>query len=172
MKLHLPKLLIASLLMAAIFPVTAENTTGLTPEQRQHEQTLSELRKQKEILEVKHSQAKLLQECQEMGIDCRGSNVEVIEQQNTDFSDEISQIVANEKALAMPTTFGNTQSTSGLPKLTAIQNSSANLSFSGTTQWALVGDTVGDWKVVHIDASKVRIKHTGNAKTKTLVLNW
>ena len=58
------------------------------------------------------------------------------------------------------------------PTLEAIQNDSAKLKYSGETQWALVGDTVGEWVVTHLDASKVRIKHSGNSNSKTLVLNW
>lgn len=171
MKQRLPTLLLSSLLLATSLNASADNVSGLTAEQIQHEKRLTELRKQREVLEIMHSQAKMLRECNEMGIDCRSGSLEVIEQNDQDFNEEISRIIAEEQSFALPKATG-TSSDASTPKLTAIQNASAQLTHSGSSHWALVGDKVGPWQVVHIDASKVRIKHTGNAKTQTLVLNW
>lgn len=171
MKQRLPTLLLSSLILATSLNASADNVTGLTADQIQHEKKLTELRKQREVLEIMHSQAKMLRECNEMGIDCRSGSLEVIERNDQNFNEEISRIIADEQSIAMPEAIDSSSNIS-IPKLTAIQNASAQLTHSGSTLWALVGDKVGPWQVVHIDASKVRIKHTGNAKTQTLVLNW
>lgn len=175
MKKTILTLLVPGLLLTALPPAMAENQSGLTPEQLQHERKMTELRKQQEILEVKHSQAVLLRECQEMGIDCRGQSLEVIESQQDSLDEQFQALTeqaptVNASDMPFSLTPGNKSDKS--PRLDAIQNQSAQLTLSGSTEWALVGDTIGDWRVVHIDASKVRVKHTGNDKTKTLVLNW
>ena len=169
-----PAIILASLLCTIVLPVSAQNASGLSPEQLEHERKLTDLRKQKEILEIKHAQARLLRECKEMGVDCRGTELEVVEHESDDFDEQITDIIAQERAMAMPAELGGNEGSDSdeIPQLTAIQNSSAQLELSDSPQWALVGEMVGNWKVLHIDASKVRIKNIDNAMTKTLVLNW
>jgi hypothetical protein len=173
MRNKLLKLILPTLLASP--SVMAQGQPNLTPEQLRHEQALTELRKQKEILELKHSQAQLLRECNEMGIDCRSQTLE-IKQQPAEQAPEIESFNVPMQAPGLEESMFSLESISGSrnsnPTLEAIQNDSAKLHHAGNSQWALVGDKVGDWVVTHIDASKVRIKHSGNSQSKTLVLNW
>lgn len=172
MRQKLLTILIPTLMMTTGLHAYADTPSGLTEEQIRHEKELSELRKQKEILDIKHAQAVLLRDCQEMGIDCRSNSLKVIDYEEESFIKDINDIATRSAATEMPSFTPDVSTKSHVPKLEAIQNSSAQLSQSGESHWAMVGDTVGDWKVVHIDASKVRIKHEVNSETKTLLLNW
>ncbi|HCC82307.1 MULTISPECIES: hypothetical protein [unclassified Methylophaga] len=168
-------LLLPGILISFTQPISAENQTGLTADQIRHEQALTELRKQKEILELKHSQAMLIRDCHEMGIDCREADLDIRQDPLNDLATVIGSQEPHLATSLEESSFsieGIKSKSSVSPTLEAIQNDSAKLKYSGETQWALVGDTVGEWVVTHIDASKVRIKHSGNSNSKTLVLNW
>lgn len=169
-------LVLSGLLITTMHPVMAENQPSLTSEQISHEKQIADLRKQKEILELKHSQAKLLRECHDLGIDCRGGSLEIKESFNDELSAEIESFnlpPAQEETVQSPFALNEIEaSTFPSPVLNAIQNDSAQFKFSGNTHWALVGDKVGEWVVTHIDATKVRIKNARNSNTKTLLLSW
>ncbi|MDO8827973.1 hypothetical protein [Methylophaga sp.] len=176
MRNKLIKYLIPALFFTVAQTVFADSQPSLTSEQLRHEQALTELRKQKEILELKHSQAQLIRDCHEMGIDCRGTSLEIKPDTMNDLTAEIERlnvpmapVTIDESSFSID----NISSTRNVsPTLEAIQNDSARLKHSGETQWALVGDKVGDWVITHIDATKVRIKNSRNSTSKTLVLNW
>lgn len=176
MRKKLLKSILPVLIISISQPVIAESQPGLTPEQLRHEQALTELRKQKEILQLKHSQAQLIRECHEMGIDCRGVSLEIMPETNNEHTAEIESF----NVPMIPTSIeegsftldGVINNRNISPTLEAIQNDSAKLKHAGESQWALVGDKVGDWVITHIDATKVRIKNSRNSNSKTLVLNW
>lgn len=147
----------------------------LTSVQAQHEKELSELRRQKEIIEVRHAQAMLLKECQEAGVDCSSQELTITNQSN-DFAGGMNAMPPEiqhfqlQDLMSIPVDNGAGQSTT--PQLEAIQNNSALLSMSGNAEWLLPGDSIGAWRLMHIDASKVRLQNTTSQKTKTLVLKW
>ncbi|HIC46856.1 MAG: hypothetical protein VX829_13660 [Pseudomonadota bacterium] len=160
------------ILMALIqHPALAEGSISLTPEQISHEKALKELRRQKEIIKENHDRALLLAECRDLGIDCSsGTTLEIMEPveksqpKNTEFND-VQDI---QGLISTPVMNG-----SDTPVLEAIQNQSAQLKYNGKSEWAMVGNKVGQWQVVHIDASKVRLKNLRNPNTiKTLLLRW
>lgn len=172
-------ILITAALYLPINLAMADNTSSLTPEQQRHESQLVELRQQKELLELKHAQASLLKECLEMGIDCRGSGLNELPSPIEAIAPidvvpmDIEQLSSLEpmdfldKALMSSTSGSN-----AVPVLDAIQNQSAQLTHAGQTEWALVGDVVGSWRVTYIDATRVRLTNTSDSSVKTLVLRW
>lgn len=155
----------------------ADVGTGLSIEQKQHEKRLTELRQQTEILELNHAKAKLIAECRQMGVDCQGQNVSIIEHAETEFESE-GQNNQEFQAPAFNTEFDMSTLNHGepsntIPSLESIQNQSAQLSLNGSSEWARVGDIIGQWKVIYIDATKVRLQNTEKAKeTRTLVIRW
>lgn len=152
-------------------PSLADNSISLSPEQLSHEKNLKELRRQKEIIKENHDRALLLAECRDIGIDCSsGTTLEIIEPvekslpKNVEFNDLEDIEALSSKPL---------MNSSDTPTLEAIQNQSAQLSFNGKSEWAMVGNKVGKWQVVHIDASKVRLKNLRDPNImKTLLLRW
>ena len=152
-------------------PSLADNSISLSPEQLSHEKNLKELRRQKEIIKENHDRALLLAECRDIGIDCSsGTTLEIIEPvekslpKNVEFNDLEDIQALSSKPL---------MNSSDTPTLEAIQNQSAQLSFNGKSEWAMVGNKVGKWQVVHIDASKVRLKNLRDPNImKTLLLRW
>lgn len=176
MRKTISTILLSSLMTAAYTNVQAQETAELSQEQLQHEKLLTDLRKQREILEVKHAQAQLLSECMGMGIDCRDSNLSAIEKQTEEFPTDITNVPMDIQSFQMPdqsVLFSHSGSDDSSPKLEAIQNQSAKLTHAGNTDWAVVGDLVGGWKVAYIDASKVRlVKASDKSKVKTLILRW
>ncbi len=152
-------------------PSFAESSISLTPEQIQHENALKELRRQKEIIKENHDTALLLAECREIGIDCSSATqLEIIEpvDKSQPVNTEFNDVKDIENLMSTPVMSGR-----DTPILEAIQNQSAQLSFNGKSEWSMVGNTIGHWQVVYIDASKVRLKNLRNPNTmKTLLLRW
>lgn len=189
-KLSLIALLVQSGLSFSAMAQESVEPVELSPEQIQHEETLTELRRQHELIEAKHAQAKLLKDCQDMGIDCGGDSLnssslmmnpplpdEDIEEPFQMLPGSPPEGEQSPDMGAMPPMSDTPQlssggSNSGQPRLLAVQNSSAQLAMNNHEQWYVVGDQAGPWKVVYISATKVRLRNTQNQSLKTLLMTW
>lgn len=188
MKKKLP-LLVLMLQASLSFSVSANEAAvpavSLTPEQTQHEEELKRIRLQTQLIEAKHAQAKLLKDCMDMGIECSvGGEMGMAPPMPDPFLDEPNDQpfqmfpgTPPEQAMTYlptpemeqdfaPSMGGKT------PSLSAIQNNSAQLSFGEDARWYNVGDKAGQWKVIYISTTKVRLKHAQNDSVKTLLMTW
>lgn len=169
-------LIVQAGLFNAAYADAHQPNSGLTPLEQRHEDTMASLRRQKEVLQIRHAEAKMIHDCVQMGIDCTSDKLSATTTVSAPQPEAQGGIQpptsvpggAEEQFMPPSHAFGDTS-----PKLVAIQNSSAKIKINGESTWAVVGDRVGDWKVIHIDASKIRLAAVSNPKhVKTLVLRW